>query len=345
MRRVGMCLLAVWAAGASGCAAGRGLDIYFIDMVGGGATLIVTPERESILVDSGQAIERDAGRIEHVVRDVAGLSRIDHVVTTHWHADHYGAIGPLDGRVGFGTLYDGGIPAARAEDSEKYTELIAAYKRVSGGQSKILVAGDEIALKQVNGPPIALRCLMASAKLPSCVPEGCETNPHCGRHVPKPPDKGENGLSVVLLLSYGDFDFFNPGDVTWNLERDLVCPVNRVGRVELFQVSHHGLPVSNNPVLVHALQPKVAITCNGPKKGGAKEVVATFRSSPGLEDLWQLHRNAQTSEADQPPRCRTANWDAPEGGQYIRASVAPSGRTFTVRVGADGEAVRYTCWR
>src|SRR5437879_5258319 len=72
------------------------LDIYFIDVMGGAATLIVTPgpERESLLIDSGWSgfEDRDPKRIEHVLKDVAGLDHLDHLATTHWHRDHFGGV-------------------------------------------------------------------------------------------------------------------------------------------------------------------------------------------------------------------------------------------------------------
>src|ERR1044071_3485338 len=75
-------------------APGRNLDIYFIDVMGGAATLIVTPERESMLVDCGWPgfDDRDPKRIVHILKDVAGLDHLDNLATTHWHRDHYGGV-------------------------------------------------------------------------------------------------------------------------------------------------------------------------------------------------------------------------------------------------------------
>ena len=70
------------------------LDIYLIDVEGGGATLFVSPAGESLLVDTGnggQSAARDARRIMDAMQD-AGVAEIDHLITTHWHGDHYGAM-------------------------------------------------------------------------------------------------------------------------------------------------------------------------------------------------------------------------------------------------------------
>src|SRR5437764_9353376 len=77
------------------------LDIYLVDVEGGNSTLFVSPSGESLLIDTGNggaAAMRDADRIMAAVKD-AGLSRIDHLITTHWHGDHYGAMSEVAGRI------------------------------------------------------------------------------------------------------------------------------------------------------------------------------------------------------------------------------------------------------
>jgi len=75
----------------------------------------------------------------------------------------------------------------------------------------------------------------------------------------------------------------------WAKEYELVCPNNPVGTVDVFFVTHHGLDASNSPALVHGVQPRVAIMQNGTRKGAGAETMPTLRTSPGLEDIWQLH--------------------------------------------------------
>src|SRR5437762_13071144 len=76
-------------------AADHRLDIYWIDSEGGGSTLIVTPSDESMLIDTGNPGERDAGRIFKVASEAAGLKKIDHLLITHYHIDHFGGAGRL----------------------------------------------------------------------------------------------------------------------------------------------------------------------------------------------------------------------------------------------------------
>jgi beta-lactamase superfamily II metal-dependent hydrolase len=331
----------VFCAAAAAGAPVRGLDIYFIDVVGGAATLIVTPAGETILIDSGMAVQRDADRILRAVKEAAKRERIDHMITTHWHLDHYGAIGLLDGKLPFGRFYDRGILDESLDDPKNYPALIAAYRKAGGDQSVTLKAGDEVPLKQADGPPINLRCLMASGR--PLLREQTGHNKLCNRHKPEAEDRGDNGQSLVLLLTCGEFEFLLTGDLTWNFEMELVCPHNLVGQVDLMQVDHHGLVSSSNPVMVHSVRPLVAVMCNGPKKGGAPSVIKAYRESPGFKDLWMLHRNWTLPEEQNLPKDRVANWDDEDGGTFVQARIAPDGGSFTVRIGEAGEPQRYTC--
>src|SRR5579862_9188898 len=90
-------LLGQFLAAGTSIAAGpdKTLDVYWMDVEGGAATLIVTPERQSILIDAGNPGDRDAGRIHHVAADVAGLKKIDMLFITHFHGDHVGGAADL----------------------------------------------------------------------------------------------------------------------------------------------------------------------------------------------------------------------------------------------------------
>src|SRR6202165_3892269 len=123
-------------------AAPKTLDIYFIDVEGGAATLIVTPLGESLLIDSGNPGERDAGRIAHVALAVAGLKQIDHYITTHWHKDHVGGIPRLAQLIPVKHYYDHGLPATISSDI--VPETIEAYRETVQGKSVELKPGDTI---------------------------------------------------------------------------------------------------------------------------------------------------------------------------------------------------------
>jgi hypothetical protein len=121
------------------------------------------------------------------------------------------------------------------------------------------------------------------------LPGAGRANPLCAAFKPRDVDTSENAQSVGSHISFGKFRVLHLGDLTANKEADLMCPDNRLGAVDLFVVSHHGQPVSNTDVLVHAIQARVAIMNNGTRKGGQPDAMRVIHTAPGLEDLWQLH--------------------------------------------------------
>lgn len=324
------------------------LEIFFVDVQGGAATLVVTPERESILLDTGWPgfDDRDPKRIEHVVKEVAKLDHIDHLITTHWHKDHYGGVGGLAKRVPIDNFWDRGLP----RDADKSLDfpdgpkdddpLLVAYLAASEGKRKRLGPGLKLPL---TGLVKALVVVGSGYAIPAIG----EDNAVCAADVPEmPPDESDNARSLGLLLSLGDFQFLDLGDLTWNMERKLVCPFDRIRAgaklapeqaIDLYQVTHHGLETSNNPLLVRTIRPTVTIMNNGPRKGGSASVVKMLRTIPSIEANYQLHRNVTTGTDDNVAAEFIAN-DQEEGGQFVRVTVAEDGSSYRVRFGADGES-------
>lgn len=339
---VGLCLIASSSALAD--AANGRLDIYFIDVEGGAATLLVTPAGESILIDSGYPDNggRDRDRILHVVRDVAKLDRIDHASVSHWHLDHYGNHAALADKIKIGAFWDRGIPESLQEDN-KFGERIALYRAASQNQSRTLKAGDEFTIAPSTNPaniqsPPALHISVITAS-GDVIPNEGPANPFAAEHKPQADDPTDNAKSVSLLFTFGKFRFLTCGDLTWNTEAKLMTPNNPVGQVDLFMVTHHGLNVSNNPVMVLALDPRVCVSCNGPTKGGAPETIATLKRVRSLQAMYQLHRNVKLAETEQAPPENIANKDetAHCKGIWVKASVAKDGASYTVQIGADGK--------
>jgi len=313
--------------------AAKTLDIYFIDVEGGAATLIVTPLGESILVDSGFPGDRDAGRIARVARDVAHLNEIDHYITTHWHRDHVGGIARLAELIPVRRYYDHGLPGAPAVDIPP--ELIEAYKKTTQGRNEALRAGDEIKLRNAGTiRRLRLEVLAASGVVKGELP-GAPQIRICNPNLKvKPEDKTDNANSIAFVLSYGGFRFFDGGDLTWNVENKLVCPRDVVGIVDVYQVDHHGSDTSNNPALVNSLMPRVAIINNGARKAGDPGTFATLKALPRIESIYQLHRNVLTTENDNTPATYIANEKEDCQGDFIKLSVDQTTRTFTVSIAA-----------
>lgn len=316
------------------------LDIYFIDVEGGAATLIVTPQGESLLVDSGMAdnTNRDLNRVLDVIQNVAKLDHLDHALVTHWHADHFGNHAALAAKVKVNNFWDRGIPDMLMEDPA-FAEHVAPYRAASQNQSKTVKAGDILPLKSGN-TPLKVKVVTASGEV---IPNSGEPNPFAADHQSQPEDTTDNAKSVSLFFTFGPFKYVCCGDLTWNTEAKLMTPNNPVGKIDLFMVTHHGLDVSNNPVMLLALDPHVCVTCNGPVKGAAAKTIATLKRIKSLQAMYQLHQNTKLAEADQAPRDDIANFGqtADCKGVWIKATVAADGKNYTVQIGPDGKPRKF----
>lgn len=309
----------------------RQLEIFYVDVEGGAATLIVTPAGESILVDTGwPGFEgRDAKRIE-VAMKAANISQIDHLIITHYHVDHYGGVPELAKRVKIGKFYDHG-PMDSLQDDKDFATRYAAYQSAANNKTTTLVPGSTIELKQAAGTPkISLQVLAAAGEV---MPMRVKALPskQCDDAKLQDPDPSDNARSIVFVLRYGSFDFLDSGDLTWNIEHKLICPTNLVGEIDLFQIAHHGAETSNSPLLVNAIKPTVAIMNNGPRKGGHPNTVKTAKSTVTIKDLWQVHRNVASTDEQNAPADFIANLEAQnDAANMIRVSVDAAKKSFTV---------------
>lgn len=261
------------------------LDIYVVDVEGGNATLFVSPAGESLLIDTGNAgtgAVRDAERIVAAMKD-ARLTQIDHLITTHWHGDHFGGMAELAARVPIREFIDHGPnvqPGAVADDflQKTYPQLHAKAKHV------VATPGSTVALAGLK----VLVVTSAGQTIKKALPGAGAPNPYCA-NFKTGDNNAEDPMSVGTLVTFGRFRTVHLGDLTKNKEFELMCPSNRIGSVDVLLGLHHGQDTSNSEVLVHALHPRVAIMNNGTRKGGQPEVMRTLYSAPGLEDLWQIH--------------------------------------------------------
>ncbi|MCX6956439.1 MAG: MBL fold metallo-hydrolase [Verrucomicrobia bacterium] len=326
------------------------LDLYWIDSEGGGSTLIVTPAGESVLVDTGNPGWRDPARIVAAAK-AAGLTKIDHVLLTHFHIDHFGGGAEVAQSVPFGTIHQRTIPAGdpdgRAQSS--FPMQIKGWKDIAASRAT-LAPGVAIPLRQggAGAPKLELMCLAADQKfIEPTAAQAKVKNPLTGSVPAKAVDSSDNANSAVFLLSFGGFRFFDGGDLTWNLEEKLVTPVNLPGVVDVYQTNHHGLAQSNNPALVQSLEPTVVIMNNGPQKGGEAGSFAAIRSAKSVQATYQLHESFK-SPADNGPKEMIANDGNRVGAEaakcpanVIKLSVAPDGKSYTVSIPSNGHAKTY----
>jgi competence protein ComEC len=310
------------------------LEIYWIDVEGGASTLLVTPAGESILIDTGNPGLRDANRIVKVATEVAGLRRIDNLITTHYHRDHFGGAATLASLIPIGTVYDNGRFEGMPDNPGKEYFEFPCEQRVT------INPGDVLPVKQRDGAPkVQFKCIgTRQVFIQPQSADGLNTE-ICAACRDKDRDGSDNANSIVMLIDFGNFRFFDGGDLTWNQESKLVCPNNLLGDVDVYQVTHHGLDASNNPVVLQSIQPKVAIMNNGDRKGGAPEVFANLRSTSSIEAIYQVHKNLREDGAvnnvDPEYIANKTPSDKCEG-HFIKLSVAPDAATYTVSIPNHG---------
>ncbi len=313
------------AAGAALLPAAKNLEIYFIDVEGGQATLFVAPSGESMLVDTGWSgnNSRDANRIAAAAKH-AGVKAIDYLLITHFHEDHVGGVPQLARKLPIHNFIDHG---ESVEHDQRAKELYAAYIEYRAKGNHILAKpGVTIPVKGLS-----VEVLTADGdEIENPLPGAGQPNPLCAADSLKAPDATENARSVGSLITFGKFRALDMGDLTWNKEHELVCPNNKIGTVDLYIVSHHGSDLSGSPAFVQGIHPRVAIMDNGARKGGSASTWQIIHGSPGLEDIWQVHYAISGGKDNNAPDTFIANTDeAGDQGNWIHVTVHPDG-SFTV---------------
>jgi beta-lactamase superfamily II metal-dependent hydrolase len=345
------------ASSAAAQTRGKTLDIYVIDVDGGESTLFVSPTGESLLVDAGWPgfENRDADRIAAVAK-LAGIKQIDYLVVTHFHADHMGGVPQLAARLPILNFIDHGadqqIGERAAAAFKPYDELRMKAKHV------VAKPGYTIPIKGITATVMA----SAGQVLTSALPGAGQANPLCADFKMQETIKGqeetraEDARSVSTHITFGQFRTVIMGDLGWNLEKDLMCPANKVGTIDLYLVSHHGSETSGSPALVYAMRPRAAVMNDGAAKGGAPQTFQILKDSPGLEDLWQNHYSIAAADLNRPeplianlePRTLSAKTASGQPtapvhmgpANWIKIS-ASEDRSFTITNSRNGQTKTY----
>lgn len=318
----------------SALTAAKTLDIYVVDVEGGKSALYVSPSGESMLIDAGNpgSNDRDANRIMEVCK-VAGVTKIDYMVVSHYDGDHVANVPTLMQKISAVTFVDHGenVQANAVKTYEAYMALVAKAKHI------VVKPGDKIPIKGFEAVVIAsagkvLTTPLKGAGQPNAA--ACSASPHKtwgadGRGVVDNHDTNENGMAIGLLITYGKFRLVDTADFTWNHELELMCPVNRVGKVDMYMISNHGNNNANSPAMVHGLSPRVAILDNSARKFYEVDTFNTVKSSPGFEDYWQMHYYTAGTEKTNTASDMIANVQDSPDGKWIKVSVQQNG-TFTI---------------
>jgi competence protein ComEC len=300
------------------------LRIYFVDVEGGQATLFLTPAKQSLLIDTGWSDNngRDADRIVAAAKD-AGIGKIDYVLITHFHQDHVGGVPQLAAKIPIGTFIDHGEnrepnSAATEQGWEAYQKLLAdgKYKRLA------VRPGDVLPVEGIHAVVVSADGNVIDHPLPGAGQE----NAPCKDVEQYPADQTENARSLGTFITFGKLRILDLGDLTKDKELQLMCPQNKLGKVDIYVVSHHGLYQSGGPALLGGISPRVAIMDNGAKKGGSPSSWDVIEKSAGLENLWQLHYSEEGGAAHNVPAEFIANVQGPDAGNYLKLTAWPDGK-------------------
>jgi competence protein ComEC len=336
-------------------AASNTLDVYTVDVEGGKCLLLVSPSGESLLIDVGwPALNGRTASTDRILEAVkaAGLNRIDYLLISHFDVDHIGDVPALEARFPIGHIYDhGDIQFSTTITDEKYTrgldsqrERFKAYDAVRRKVGHTVVKpGDKIPLKGVDVEVVAaagkfIEKPLKGAGAPNPL---CATNPQQAvieRDV-------EDNLSVGLLVTSGKFRMLDLADLEAHNSRELVCPNNLLGVVDVYQVNVHGQFKGIAPELIGAVRPRVAIVGNGAKKGADPQTWPILRATPGLEDIWQVHYSANGTKDTNPPddfiaNLEPSNPEPADAYKSIKLSAESNG-TFTVTNTRNGFSETY----
>ena len=331
-------------------AAGK-LDLYFINPEDGNAVLMVSPSGESMLIDSAVPMEKSAARILDALR-AAGVKQIDYLVTSHYDNDHFGTVKMLAEKVPIRNFIDHG-PPLHPDASNRNPVYINYVKEREKGRHLVPEPGETIPMKGV-----AVKVVTNQGRVLPAPPDAAGmSNPACWMTHLRTENHDEDSQSVGLLVTFGKFRFIDLGDLTWNVSYRLFCPSNKVGTVDLYMITHHGLSLDPeavgqhssvtccNPAEVYGLHPRVAILSSGEDykiRISTPEGSQTVRHSAGLEDIWQIHYQAQGGKANNAPEQFVAclNTVDCQGGDWIKVSADEDG-AFTVTNKRNGFSKTY----
>ena len=347
--RTASTVLACWIAslGLVKAAPSGPLQIYFIDVEGGQSTLVVTPEKHTLLIDAGWANDgkgfrpgdphkaRDANRIVAAARD-AGVSQIDYLLITHFHTDHVGGVSELAQLMPIRGFIDHGAPHPHAsETSEETRDAFALYSALlsKGGRHIEPRPGDRLPFDDMEATVVS----SAGATLSAPLPGAGAANAGCPKEAIPAVDRDENPRSTGVLVRHGKFRFLDVGDLSGQPLFNLVCPKNLVGRVDAYLTAHHGGADAAEPATFAALQPRVVMINNAVQKGGQRAMFEVLHRAP-VENVWQLHTSADAGDINFPAEY-VANLD--DSNAFWIKLVAKEDGSFSVLNARTGQSKQY----
>jgi beta-lactamase superfamily II metal-dependent hydrolase len=313
------CALLFFACAAA-LPAAKNFEVIFIDVEGGQSTLFVSPSGESMLVDAGWSgfSGRDADRIAAAAK-LAGVRKIDYLVTTHYHIDHVGGVQNLSHKLPIVTFVDHGPMRETGKPAEIIFNEYSAFR--DKGKHLLVKPGDSIPIKGLDVKVVSAD----GAVLASPLPGAGQPNSACDGFARPAADDTEDARSVGLLITYGAFRMIDLGDLTKDKDYELACPVNKIGPVDVYLVSQHGGDHSGSTPFVRAISPRVAIMDNSGRKGGSVSTFETLNGAPNRIDLWQLHYAIKADKDDNAADPYIANLEEKCEGKWLKLTAEKDG--------------------
>ncbi len=235
-----------------------------------------------------------------------------------------------------GVVNDNGIPVRNPDRNRQdpaFVLKVRPYRSMKVDGRMVVKPGYKLPLKQAKGAaPVSLTIVAAARKFID-PPKGAQKNPLAGTVPPIKEDLSDNANSVCSLIEIGNFRFLDCGDLTWNMEAKLVEPINRIGTVDVYQVNHHGLASSNNPLLIKSVAPTVSVMNNGHTKGCTPAAFAALKSVKSIKAMYQVHRNLRKDgDKNNAPNDYIANLTPRDDckAHTLKMSVAADGRSYTL---------------
>jgi glyoxylase-like metal-dependent hydrolase (beta-lactamase superfamily II) len=325
--------------------ASKDLRIVSVDVEGGAAVLFVTPEGKSLLIDTGwppgmggprpvagappaAPMPSSAERIAAAAASL-GVTKIDYLMMTHYHLDHVGGLEALLAKLPVGAFIDHGPnreePPANANPRQLGSAPVTLYPKWEAAYKDHEHITAEVG-KTLSIGSMKLEFVTSDGHTPTApLPGAGQPNPLCSGVAPMDRDGGqENVRAVGTLITFGKSRILYLGDLTWNKEIELLCPVNKIGKVDVYFVTGHGMDLSSSPP-TGALAPLVAVMQNGPTKGGDKAVIDTVNTYPDLKGFWRTHYTVRYPELNGDPNYIANLEPLPDEGYFISLDITPGG--------------------
>jgi competence protein ComEC len=296
MKRVLQIVFAISAVFVAHGQANEKLRVFFMDVEGGQATLFVTPQGESLLIDTGWPGNngRDADRIVAEAKK-AGLSKIDYVLITHYHDDHVGGVPQLAARIPVGTFIDHG--PNRELDHGITEHGYAEYQKIlAAGTSKHILRSSPAIFSRSKASTRQSSVRMELSSQNRCPEQARPTR--LARHLPtKPADETENARSLGIEIDFGKLrlDRSRRPDLGQREGTHVSRSTSSAPSTSTSSRTMAGIRARARRSSM-ASHPRVAIMDNGEKKGGSPGTLDTLHSSPGLEALYQLHYSTESAD-------------------------------------------------